>query len=92
VAAAPLIRPPQLHSGLAAEIQARHANSKPALTERELQIVKHLASGESAAEIANDLDLAASTVKTHLARIYDKLGVSERAAAVAKAMRLGIID
>lgn len=42
--------------------------------------------------IGNQLGLAESTTKTHLARTYDKLGVSERAAAVARAMRMGLIN
>jgi two-component system, NarL family, nitrate/nitrite response regulator NarL len=46
----------------------------------------------SAPDIARELHLGATTVKTHLQRAYEKLGVSDRAAAVAEAMRRGILD
>lgn len=86
------VLPVEFHKGLAAEIRARHASDTPELSPRELGILKQLAEGSSAASIGEQLGLAPSTVKTHLARIYDKLGVSERAAAVATAMRHGLID
>jgi len=50
------------------------------------------ADGMSAPDIARKLHLGATTVKTHLQRVYEKLGVSDRAAAVAEAMRRGILD
>jgi two-component system nitrate/nitrite response regulator NarL len=84
--------PPDIQGGLAAEIRARHTSTRPVLSERELSVLRLIAHGDSAAEVAEQLNLAPSTVKTHLTRIYDKLGVSERAAAVAQAMRHGIID
>jgi two-component system nitrate/nitrite response regulator NarL len=86
------VLPEEFHGGLAAEIRARHRKDKPDLTEREIEILQGIAQGFSAAELGDRLGLAPSTVKTHLTRIYDKLGVSERAAAVAQAMRLGILD
>jgi two-component system nitrate/nitrite response regulator NarL len=84
--------PQELHAGLAEQIRARRSESAPALSEREIEILKALAEGRSAAEVAAQMNLAESTVKTQLTRIYDKLGVSERAAAVAKAFRTGLID
>ncbi|MGH2960561.1 MAG: response regulator [Solirubrobacterales bacterium] len=86
------VLPSELLTGLAEQIRAHRSAPVLALTERELQILREVAEGHSAAEIADTLHLAESTIKTHLARIYDKLGVSERAAAVAQAMRHGIID
>jgi two-component system nitrate/nitrite response regulator NarL len=43
-------------------------------------------------DLAAQLFLAPSTIKTHTQRLYEKLEVSDRAAAVAKAMRLGLLD
>jgi two-component system nitrate/nitrite response regulator NarL len=86
------VLPPELHGGIAAQIRAHSTDSRPSLTDREVEILRAVADGHSAAEIGSELNLAESTVKTHLTRIYDKLGVSERAAAVAYAMRHGLID
>ncbi|MER6442195.1 response regulator transcription factor [Streptomyces sp. NPDC001185] len=57
----------------------------PTLTQRERGILGHLASGLTNREIARVLFLSEATVKTHLVRMYHKLGVQTRAAAVAKA-------
>jgi len=62
------------------------------LSDRELAILKGLARGLSAPAIARELDLSASTIKSYLQRVYEKLGVSDRAAAVAEGMRRQLID
>jgi DNA-binding CsgD family transcriptional regulator len=62
------------------------------LTPRELEVLRLAAMGNSAAAMADQLVIGESTVKTHLANIYAKLGVSDRAAAVATAIRVGLID
>ena len=62
------------------------------LSDRELAILKGLARGLSAPAIARELDLSASTIKSYLQRVYEKLGVSDRAAAVGEGMRRGLID
>lgn len=62
------------------------------LTEREREVLRHLCNGGSAADIGRQLFLGSATVRTHLSRIYEKLGVSGRAAAVAVAFRTGLID
>ena len=51
-----------------------------------------LASGASAPDIAAQLHLSTATVKTHLHNLYEKLDVSDRAAAVAEGMRRGLIN
>jgi two-component system, NarL family, nitrate/nitrite response regulator NarL len=84
--------PPELAGGLASEIRLRATNSAPALTEREAQVLKSIAAGKSVPEIASELYLGVTTVKTHVQHLYEKLGVSERAAAVAEAMRRGLIE
>jgi PAS domain S-box-containing protein len=62
------------------------------LTARELQVVQLAAYGLSGREIASQLVVSPSTIKTHFNHIYEKLGVSDRAAAVATALRLGLIE
>ncbi|MGK2879017.1 MAG: response regulator [Solirubrobacterales bacterium] len=87
------VLPKEVLGGLAEQIRGhRRSVNGPTLSERELEILREVADGHSAAEIAAKLHLAESTVKTHLTRIYDKLGVSERAAAVAIALRRGVIE
>jgi DNA-binding CsgD family transcriptional regulator len=63
----------------------------PQLTPRELQILQLAALGNAAPQIAESLLIGISTVKTHMDNIYHKLHVSDRASAVATAMRLGVI-
>ena len=55
-------------------------------------MLKLIAAGLSIPTIASKLFLAPSTVKTHVQRLYEKLGVSDRAAAVAEAMRRGLLE
>jgi ATP/maltotriose-dependent transcriptional regulator MalT len=61
------------------------------LTERELEVLELAADGHSAPMIAAELVVSITTVRTHFAHIYEKLDVRDRAAAVAKAMRIGLI-
>ena len=61
------------------------------LTRRELEVLTLATQGHSGREIAATLTLSPATVKTHFEHIYVKLGVSDRAAAVAAAIRLGMI-
>jgi PAS domain S-box-containing protein len=63
----------------------------PVLTPRELEVLELAAEGRNGPMIAEELVVSASTVRTHFEHIYEKLDVRDRAAAVAKAMRLGVI-
>lgn len=83
---------PQLASGLAVEIRRRAEPSGPALSAREREVLTLIAEGGSIPAIAKQLYLAPSTVKTHVQRLYEKLGVGDRAAAVAEAMRRGLLE
>jgi two-component system nitrate/nitrite response regulator NarL len=83
---------PEAQAGLAGEVRLREHDSRPALSPREHEILERTASGSSAPDIARELHISTATVKTHLRNIYEKLGVSERAAAVAEAMRRGLLE
>jgi two-component system nitrate/nitrite response regulator NarL len=83
---------PEIQAGLAQEIRLRGAKDRPALSAREHEILVHIAAGRSAPDIAGLLFLSPATVKSHLGALYEKLGVSDRAAAVAEAMRRGLIE
>jgi PAS domain S-box-containing protein len=61
------------------------------LTQRERQVLAHLAKGESNKQIAKALGLAAQTIRNHIASIYDKLGVHSRVEAVVWARERGIL-
>ncbi len=62
------------------------------LTPREIEVLTLAARGYSGPEIARRLVVSPATVKTHFAHIHEKLGVPSRAAAVARAMQLGVIE
>ena len=81
-----------VQNSIAEEIRLRAPVEKSPLSEREREIVELTADGNSVADIADRLYLSPATVKTHLQRVYQKLGVSDRAAAVAEAMRRGIVE
>lgn len=83
---------PGLAAGLATEIRNRAASTTPVLSAREREVLSHIARGRSIPAIAGELYVAPSTVKTHVQRLYEKLGVSDRAAAVAEAMRQGLLN
>jgi two-component system nitrate/nitrite response regulator NarL len=82
----------ELHDALAREIRLRSRDERPLLTERERQILRLKADGAGNVAIADTLRVSLPTVKTHLRHLYDKLGTSDRAAAVATAMRRGLLE
>ena len=83
---------PELQGCVADEIRLRTPHGRPLMTEREGQTLRLIAEGLSAPAIGATLHVSTATVKTHLQHIYEKLGVSERAAAVAEAMRRGLLE
>jgi two-component system nitrate/nitrite response regulator NarL len=92
VAAGKTVVPAELAAGLAGEIRLRSQNAAPILSEREQQVLTAFSRGLSIPQTAAELFIAPSTVKTHTQRLYEKLGVSDRAAAVAEAMRRGLLE
>lgn len=68
------------------------ARGEGTLTVRELEVVRLVARGASNREIARDLRISEATVKTHLLKIFEKLGVADRTSAVTTAMERGLIE
>ncbi|HYZ10774.1 MAG TPA: response regulator transcription factor [Actinomycetota bacterium] len=85
---------PELVVALAEELSTAKDRDQAAetLTERELEVLQHLSFGYSNREIGQRLFISADTVKTHLEHIYQKLGATDRTAAVAEAMRRRLIE
>lgn len=81
-----------IQANIARDIRTRRAGTRAELTARELEVLVLVAQGLTAAGVAARLELSPATVKTHLHHLYEKLGVSGRAAAVAEAMRRGLVD
>lgn len=61
------------------------------ISPRELTVLTEIAAGRSNKEIARQLDVSPNTVKTHVARLFEKLGAKRRTDAIAKARELGIV-
>jgi two-component system, NarL family, nitrate/nitrite response regulator NarL len=86
------VLPAEVQDGLATQIRMRRdVSDRPPLTPRELDILRLAADGRSNAEIGAELHVSGATVKTHLHHVFEKLEVSDRAAAVATAMRRGLL-
>jgi DNA-binding NarL/FixJ family response regulator len=83
---------PLLTSSIAARLMERmRGPAVEALSSREIDVLKLVAKGTSNREIADRLYITKATVKSHLLRIYSKLGVADRTAAVTKALEQGIL-
>jgi DNA-binding NarL/FixJ family response regulator len=67
------------------------ASDTTPLSKREREILQRVADGATTKQVASDLGISPHTVKTHLERIFEKLGANDRAQAVAIAIRLGIV-
>jgi len=77
---------------LAGAMRRRLQRPVVSLTPREDQILQLLGSGASIADIAGALYISPSTAKTHMAKLYDKLGAGNRTQAVMSAVRLGLLS
>jgi DNA-binding NarL/FixJ family response regulator len=70
-----------------------HATSTVStVTERELQVLRGMTRGMSNSQIGRELHLSEDTVKTHARRLFHKLGVNDRAHAVAHGLRAGLVS
>jgi two-component system, NarL family, nitrate/nitrite response regulator NarL len=83
---------PNLAAGLVGEIQRRNESDGPTLSAREREVLGYIAGGQTIPAMAKKMFLAPSTVKTHVQRLYEKLGVGDRGSAVAEAMRRGLLE
>jgi DNA-binding NarL/FixJ family response regulator len=70
---------------------SRQTQAPEVLTDREVQVLILIAKGSANKEIAEELHISNSTVKTHIASIFQKLGTNDRTEAVTMALRKGII-
>ncbi len=81
-----------LCTGLAGAMMRRISAESTRLSTREHDVLLLLADGANAAAIGQQLYMSESTVKSHIARIYQKLGASNRAQALVTAMRIGLLS
>lgn len=81
----------EVQAAIATEVRARRPESS-LLSPREQQVLELVAEGLSTPAIAQRLQLGATTVKTHLGHLYDKLGARDRARLVREAMRRNLLD
>ena len=81
---------PQAAARLMREVRA--PESPEALTERETEVLRLLAQGQSNKEIAHTLTIGEKTVKTHVSSILGKLNVSSRTQAALYAVRIGLVE
>jgi len=79
-------------AGLPEAMMRRMSSSTPRLSDRERQVLDLLADGLGVAAISARLYISESTAKTHIAKVYEKLGAANRAQALVAAMRAGLID
>ena len=77
-------------AGLAAALRRRQVAARMTLSQREREVLALLQAGHSVPEIAGALFISLSTAKTYVARLYEKLGASNRATALMAAVRLGL--
>ena len=94
VAGGNMVIDPQLVVALADELSVAKDRDRKAetLTAREVEVLQLLAFGHTNKDIADQLFISPDTVKTHLEHIFEKLGASDRTAAVAEALRRHLIE
>jgi DNA-binding NarL/FixJ family response regulator len=78
-------------TGLAEAMRRQGSSDRPRLTPRETEVLHRLVAGDSVAAVAKQLYMSESTVKTHISKLYEKLGAHNRASAVMAALKLGLV-
>lgn len=76
---------------VAATLMGRLRAPQPVLTDRESEVLRAVAAGSTNRQVAASLHVSEATVKTHLVHVFDKLGVTSRTAAVARAREIGVV-
>jgi DNA-binding NarL/FixJ family response regulator len=79
-------------ANLAEAMQRKMSPSGPRLSPRELEVLRLLADGLSVSAISKSLFVSESTAKTHISKIYEKLGAANRAQAIMNAVRSGLLS
>ena len=88
-----VISPRSFSSANLAEAMRRRMSPKgPHLSPREMEVLKLLSEGHGVASIARTLFVSESTAKTHISKIYEKLGAANRAQAIMNAIRAGLLS
>lgn len=72
-------------------VRGHQMGARNLLTEREIDVLRYLARGLTTSQAGSELYISENTVKTHIRHIHEKLDVSNRAEAIAKATQLGLI-
>lgn len=85
VAAGAIYLPPEFEASL------QRRRRRPALTDRELAVLQWVATGEPNKMIGANLGISETTVKVHLSRVFEKLGVHDRISATITALRRGLV-
>lgn len=80
-----------LAPAIAGRLLARLREPRVSLSAREIEVLRLVARGASNADVAARLHITDATVKSHLAHVFSKLGVSSRTAAVSAARALGVL-
>jgi len=80
-----------LAPAIAGRLLSRLRTPTAALSRREIEVLQRVAAGRSNSEIADDLFVTETTVKSHLVHVFSKLDVTSRTSAVAMARQLGIL-
>jgi DNA-binding CsgD family transcriptional regulator len=83
---------PSLTQAFIEEVQLVDRPPEAPLSPREVEILQKIAYGATTKEVADQLGISFHTVKTHLERIFEKLGANDRAQAVAIAIRQGLVE
>lgn len=83
---------PALTPSVASRLMGRMRDAPQALSPREVDVLQLAARGRTNREIGRAMHVSEATVKTHLLRAYDKLGVNDRTAAVVTALERGLLD
>jgi two-component system, NarL family, nitrate/nitrite response regulator NarL len=92
VAAGGIVLCEEAQSVVGGEIRLRHRDEHGLLAPREFDVLELLAEGLNNREIGRRLHIAPTTVKSHCARIYERLGARDRTGAVVEAMRRGLLE
>lgn len=83
---------PALTPSVAARLLGRVRTPRQSLSPREVEVLELAARGDTNRQIGRRLHVSEATIKTHLLRAYDKLGVNDRTAAVVTALQRGLLD